>query len=142
MLAEAIVAVSIAVAPPPPSSPTVVAMDTAPLPAACAEVGGYLATWQARLELRDWTVGYSCLPDPEFGEEAEGTTTASQEERTALVHIHPKAPDQEEVAAHELLHIMLGFVRAADSDLVEEQAVRTLTRLLIAGKRCTPKVAP
>ncbi len=140
MLAEAIVALSITAV--PALSPTIVPLETAPISPACASAGDYLTAWQTQLELRDWTIGYYCRPDPELGDEAEGTASMSQEERAALVYIHPTAPDQEEVAAHELVHILLGFVRAADSDLVEEQAVRTLTRLLVAGKRCTPKVAP
>lgn len=134
MLAEAVLAASLTL------SPTVSAMDPAPLTLACTELGEYLSSWQRRLELRDWTVGYFCRPDPDLGDEAEGTTSVYQEERVVAIYIHPAAPDQEEVAAHELVHVLLGFVREADSDLVEEQAVRTLTRLLIAGKRCTPKV--
>lgn len=141
MLAEALVAISITAAPISISS-TVVPMETAPLTPACAAVGGYLTAWQERLELRDWTVGYYCRPDPDLGDEAEGTASLSQEERATLIYVHPSAPDQEEVAAHELVHVLLGFIRAADSQLVEEQAVRTLTRLLIAGKRCTPRLVP
>lgn len=141
MLAEALVAVSIAVAP-VPTSPTVVAMETAPPTPACTAVGGYLSAWQARLELRDWSIGYFCRPDPELGDEAEGTAEMNRNERVVAVHIHPAAPDQEEVAVHELVHIWLGYVGEADSDLVEEQAVRIFTRLLIAGNRCTSKGAP
>ena len=80
-----------------------------------------------------------CAPDPELGDDAEGTTVMVMEERAAIIYVHPSAPDPEEVAAHELAHLWFGYVRDADSELVEEQAVRIFTRLLIAGKRCTPK---
>lgn len=141
--AAVLVATAITVLQPADSPPSIAAMEPAPLSAACIQVGEYLTDWQRRLELRDWTVGYFCAPDPEYGDDAEGTTALFAEERIAAIYIHPNADDPEEVSAHELAHLWFGYVREADSDLVEEQAVRIFTRLLIAGKRCTPKaVAP
>lgn len=140
--AAALVATAINVLQPSETPPSLAAMDPQPIPPACVQVGEYLTDWQRRLELRDWTIGYHCAPDPEFGDDAEGTTSLFAEERIAAIYIHPKADDPEEVAAHELAHIWLAYVRQADSELVEEQAVRIFTRLLVAGKRCDPKVAP
>lgn len=140
--AAAIVATAITVLQPADSPPSLVAMDAAPLPAACVQVGKYLTDWQRRFELRDWTIGYYCSPDPELGDDAEGTTSMVLEERAAVIRVHPSAPDPEEIAAHELAHVWMTYIREADSELVEEQAVRIFTRLLIAGKRCKPEVAP
>lgn len=141
-LAAALVATSITILE-PSAQPPVAAMDAKPLPPACVQVGEYLTEWQRRLELRDWTIGYFCAPDPELGDTADGSASLFAEERIAAIYIHPNAEDPEEIAAHELAHIWLSYVREADSELVEEQAVRIFTRLLVAGKRCTPKaVAP
>lgn len=138
-LASALVATAIT-ALEPSAQPSTLALGDGPPTSACVQVGEYLTEWQRRLELRDWSVGYYCTPDPELGDTADGSNLLFSEERIAVVHIHPKASDPEETVAHELAHIWLAYVREADSELVEEQAVRIFTRLLVAGKRCTPKV--
>jgi hypothetical protein len=50
--------------------------------------------------------------------------------------IDPDAPDLELTVLHELAHAVLSYVRAADSELVEENAVRTISELVI----CRPPV--
>lgn len=137
-LAAALVATSITVLQ-PSAQPSIVAMGAVAPAAECVQVGEYLTDWQRRLELRDWSIGYFCAPDPELGDTADGSASLFAEERIAAIYIHPDAKDPEEVAAHELAHIWLSYVREADSELVEEQAVRIFTRLLVAGKRCSPK---
>ena len=94
------------------------------------EVGETARKWREGLELRDWTIVVFCEADPDLKDTAEGTNEMVMEERTALIRIHPKAPDMAEVALHEMLHIWIQFVRQADSDVVDEQVVRILTRRL------------
>lgn len=106
----------------------------------CAKLEPFFAEWQGKLSLRDWRISYSCERRrmTADGELLLGETELDANERTASVWISPDASNAEAIVVHELLHIVIAETREADSELVEEQAVRMLVLLL----RPLPPTAP
>lgn len=108
----------------------------------CAHLTPLFVDWQDRLGLRDWTIVYSC--EKRHVTDSDGMITLGEtypytSERRAEIWISPAAPDQAEIVLHELLHLVITFAREADSELVEEQQVRTLTLLLHPPKPSAPE---
>lgn len=106
----------------------------------CAKLEPFFADWQGKLALRDWKISYSCerRKPTSDGEIVLGETELDASERSASVWISPDASNAEAIVVHELLHVVIAQTREADSELVEEQAVRMLTLLL----RPLPPTAP
>ncbi len=102
-------------------------------PTSCAQQAAMVREWRGRLALRDWTIRLHCAPDPDYGDEADGTISFFAEGRTADLWIHPAAQNKELTIVHELLHLIFDMTCQAESDLVEEQQLRAVAVLLVPG---------
>lgn len=70
---------------------------------------GVIETWGDKLNLQSWDIRLSDEFDASHGEEAY--VTRKDDERTAVIHVHPDAGDQaERLIVHELLHLVLSEV--------------------------------
>ena len=95
----------------------------------CLRTGVHLDIWQSRLKLNDWDIQLSCASYSRIPI-ALGVTEWMPEERRARMWINTESDkkDPEEVVIHELIHLVIGETRVANSVLIDEQ-----TALLIGG---------
>jgi hypothetical protein len=91
--------------------------------------------WQVALHLADWEIDFHPERDPDM-KDTLGTCGYDIHERTATIHVDPKAKDPEAVAVHELLHLWLSpLCGRSTAKVYEEQAVEAITKTLIKLKR-------
>jgi hypothetical protein len=101
----------------------------------CGDLLALQSKWARILRLEDWHLTMVCAETPPE-ENAWALSYVEPATREMGAVIDPRAPDIELTVAHELSHALLSFVRAADSELVEENAVRTLSEQML----CRPFV--
>lgn len=101
----------------------------------CARAGVHLDIWQQRLKLSDWDIELSCQPFSNMPG-AYGVTEWKVEQRRAKIWVNAQTDkkDPEEVVIHELLHLVIGEMKAADSAMIEEQTVWLLGGIIYYGK--------
>jgi len=99
----------------------------------CGALAESLERWRQRLGLRDWGVSFHCEPPPGEAENIVGMIQPFFEERTAEVWIRPDVLEPENVVVHELLHLIFGQSCYDSGELIEEQQLRVLVRLLLAA---------
>lgn len=104
----------------------------------CGDLAGYVARWQSVLRMDDWRVAIECLTIPEE-RNAWALSQIVVALREIAIVVDPATPDIEMAVLHELLHGIATEIRAGNSDLLEEQFVRTLTEAAICRK---PKGEP
>ncbi len=80
--------------------------------------------------MEDWHISIACLEIPEE-EKAWALSYVEPTTKEIGIVVDPDAPDIEKTVAHELTHGILTFVRAANSELVEENAVRVLSEQML-----------
>lgn len=98
----------------------------------CADLQPTFRKYQELLDLRDWKIVYLCEPHPNVAG-AVGVSHIFPAEKSAMIWIYPDAPDKVEVILHEMMHVVVEYVRAAGSELVEENTVRTLVLAIQKG---------
>lgn len=116
-----------------PPAPLTAATTEALSTDVCQEGLRELVAWIPRLKLNAWEIVYHCELPPTFGDQADGEIKMQLEKLQADIWINPSSTRPGEAAVHEPLHILLYWIRVADSDLIDEQMVRTLTRALRGG---------
>jgi hypothetical protein len=103
-------------------------------PDQCGDLFGYVTKWAQALRLNDWKITAGCVSLP-AANNAWAISHVEVLTREITIAIDPTAPDHELAVLHELLHAFLSQVRAADSELVEEQGVRTISELAICREK-------
>jgi hypothetical protein len=101
----------------------------------CGDLLGMQSKWAQALRIQDWKIQMVCADIPD-SENAWALSYVEPATREIGAVIDPDAPDLELTVLHELAHAVLSYVRAADSELVEENAVRTLSEQML----CRPFV--
>ena len=113
------------------SLPAVQALEDGTLKLRCAKAALALDRWSKRLKVQNWDIELVCDEYPQMPG-AYGVTEMRHAVRQAKIWINVQTGrDPEEIAIHELLHIVMR--EASTSAVGEEQAVWTLTGLLWKG---------
>ena len=108
--------------------PAIQALEDGTLKLRCTKAALAIDRWSKRLKVQNWEIELVCAEYPQIPG-AYGVTELRHAVRHARIWINVQTGrDPEEIAIHELLHIVMR--EASTSAVGEEQAVWTLTALL------------
>lgn len=98
------------------------------------ELKGQLEYWQARLNLREWSITLQWLT-PKEAREFHGLCAWSVEDLTATIKLWQRSPKLEATLVHELLHLVLQGHREYETyDPTLERAINRISAALMEGR--------
>lgn len=126
--------------------PQVLALASAPgksgkAPCAGVDVAAAARHWQEKLRLQDWEILVECKMPERYWKSNLGISASNTATRAAIVWVHPEIRNPalvSEVVLHEMLHVLLYHVKKAESAEIDEQVVRTITKVIM-GPNAVPE---
>jgi len=102
----------------------------------CDQADPLVTKWKNKLGIENYQVELRCAAGTDYDPNLLGGAMVYPETRIVDFYINPRLkPDEiEEVVLHEMLHVLLIHTIKADSNMIHEQSVRTLTKVIMRKK--------